>query len=691
MTTVIDLRKKKKDDPMSNATYLLLDFETQSGCDLIEYGLARHSRDQDTLPYYLAYGWYDGKGNLLPGTEIQLWDWWSNEPIPASLVDWIGRGGLVVAHNIGYDRAIWNHALLKQLRRRQGITLPTPQTLPEIHPDQCVDTAYMSRYFGLPGSLDGACSVLGLPIQKDKAGNEAMRRIMNDLTATPDTHPAEFTLIGEYAKTDIGAMAGLLNNFLTRAQPMPGSEYEVMRMDLHLNDDGMHVDMQMAHQMMMEQIRALAPAENEIKRLTGLNAGQTQALKKWLADNNCPLDSLDAKHIGAALRDNTVMDGVPAEVKRVLRLKQDISRVPKKAEAILKAAVDGRMKHTLMAYGARPTGRWSGRGCANIQLHNVSRPRPKVKDADQTLIAEALIRGDAEYIANSYPPILAALSDVQRLMFKAPDGSTYIDCDYSGIEARMLPWIANDDSLLRAFEEGLDLYIVKASGMFSTPYEEVTKEQRGAAKIFVLAAGYGGGESAVHKMAENYGLKFEKQQAIEGINSYRRDSPNIVALWFALEELVRCALGGAVARLKIGRGHVCELVASFTDGALHIKLPSGRDLIYHDAQLSDIDGESSYTDPETGVRLPLDRGRLANNVTQGLCRDLLVYALQRMREAGLRIVHHVHDEVILESRQDSAQETLTTVKRIMSTTPEWCPGLPIDCEGFIDDRWRKGD
>lgn len=53
------------------------------------------------------------------------------------------------------------------------------------------------------------------------------------------------------------------------------------------------------------------------------------------------------------------------------------------------------------------------------------------------------------------------------------------------------------------------------------------------------------------------------------------------------------------------------------------------------------------------------------------------------------IIGHVHDEVLVEVPEDEAEHCLEEMQRIMSTTPEWAPGLLLDTEGFITKRYKK--
>lgn len=70
---------------------------------------------------------------------------------------------------------------------------------------------------------------------------------------------------------------------------------------------------------------------------------------------------------------------------------------------------------------------------------------------------------------------------------------------------------------------------------------------------------------------------------------------------------------------------------------------------------------------------------IVSNCTQALCRDLLAEAMQRLSDAGYRIVMHVHDEVVIEAPMET---DVDTVCKIMSQTPSWARGLILNAAGY---------
>ena len=63
--------------------------------------------------------------------------------------------------------------------------------------------------------------------------------------------------------------------------------------------------------------------------------------------------------------------------------------------------------------------------------------------------------------------------------------------------------------------------------------------------------------------------------------------------------------------------------------------------------------------------------------------------LLRVDKEGHKIIMHVHDEMVIESHKDEAEETLADIIRIMSKPPEWIPDIPVEAEGSILTKYEK--
>ena len=653
-----------------NRDGLFLDFEAASTTDLKAHGLARYLACPTTKPYCFTFA--------LPGMrQADLWE--LGQPVPRQVVAHIATGKPFIAHNAGFDALVWNQVLPRWV---QG--LPALNLRGQV---QC--SAARARYNGLPGSLARAGAALGLPIQKDMAGAEAMKQIMTHPEWTPATHPELFARVYKYALLDTDVMIALWE----ATQPMPAQEQLYWQLDLEVNMRGFGVDLEAARGMSEMFDLAHAMIDFELASATEgklLSASVVQQIKKYAAELGEVMDDSGRETVKTLLE----RPDLPPALRDVLALRLDASRAPKKHGAILRAEVDARMCHSTVYHGAL-SGRSTAMGCGDVQLLNVARPRPGRKWKQTIEYLEAARRRDFDFLTRpDVGPPLAALADAQRHLFCATQpGHVLVAADLSGIEARLAPWCANDEQMLVEFEQDIDGYVLEYASAMDIPPETVTIDQRQIGKVIRLSLQFGGGDGALLTMAQSYGQHLEEDIRRRIVWSYREGHPRMSEWWSTLEYAVLMALDqpGRRIEMPIGRG-LCSKVVFVRDAvALRMELPSGRSISYHNARLVLEPGASApmavYDKPEGFVET-LDRKILSNNMVQGLARDLFWSCMLAVAPAE-QIVHHVYDEMILEVPEERAELRLQQLIERLRRAPAWAPGLPLNAEGFVSKFWRK--
>lgn len=159
------------------------------------------------------------------------------------------------------------------------------------------------------------------------------------------------------------------------------------------------------------------------------------------------------------------------------------------------------------------------------------------------------------------------------------------------------------------------------------------------------------------------------------VKGFRVTNPKVVALWRKLDEVIKTSAKEHQKR---------HLVA---------EMPSGEKLQYFDICASNGGGYIGYVvkgDTSLTSRQPrLWGGTLTENVTQRMARDILANSVVNLESAGIRVVFHAHDEVILEVPVDSKAEAKAEALRIMTTPPEWAPDLPLGVEGDFAEAYTK--
>ena len=198
--------------------------------------------------------------------------------------------------------------------------------------------------------------------------------------------------------------------------------------------------------------------------------------------------------------------------------------------------------------------------------------------------------------------------------------------------------------------------------------------------------GYGGAAGALISMgALDMGLKEDELSDL--ISDWREANPHIVQFWWDIEKAAVSTIKDHQDR-KVGRINI-----SFSANTLWLQLPSGRRLAYIQPKLQvNRFGRMSVTYMGLGQnnkwqRLETYSGKLVENITQATARDLLAEAMWRIERAGLDIVGHVHDEVILEV--PVGKYTVDDVCQIMNLNPVWADGLILNSAGYTGFHYFK--
>ncbi|OFL17121.1 hypothetical protein HMPREF2782_06370 [Anaerococcus sp. HMSC068A02] len=369
----------------------------------------------------------------------------------------------------------------------------------------------------------------------------------------------------------------------------------------------------------------------------------------------------------------------------------DIWLRPKNAHQIQRKAK--KIDYTGMVYCAMtPTGfflvRRNGRVWVTgnsgrlIQVQNLR--RNNLKDLE---LARSLVKNrDYETMEILYESPSDVLSQLIRTAFIPREGTRFIISDFSAIEARVLAWLAGEQWVLDAFENGEDIYCRTASRMFGVPVEKhgVNGHLRQKGKIATLACGYQGALGALKAMGGiEMGLSEDELQSI--VDSWREANPNIVSLWWDIDSVVK-----RVVKTRTKEKYK-SLVISYEKGLLFIQLPSKRRLAYPKAKIgmNRFGGESIvYEGIVVGNKwdkIESYGGKFVENIVQAIARDILAEAMMRIENEGFNIVMHIHDEVVIESDSSSIEE----VNQIMSVVPEWADGLILDADGFESEFYKK--
>ena len=665
---------------------LSIDIETYSSEDLTKTGVYKYAEAEDFEILLFAYAYDDGP--------VEIIDLASGETFPADVYsDLINPTVLKTAFNANFEITCLREALKKIASPM--LKGPAPErgwdwkisTLPA---DQWECTMVKSAMLGLPMNLDGVAKALNLEQQKMAAGRALIRYFSMPCKPTksngmrtrnlPHHDPDKWALFKEYCKQDVETERAIRNK--EKWFTIPQKERELWLLDQRIIGTGVLIDRRMVENAIRMDDEHKEILTAEATELTGLdNPNSPAQLKEWLTEQTGEEVTSLTKTAIPELLDASDSE----EVTRVLELRQEMSKTStKKYQAMLDAVcADGRVRGLLQFCGASRTGRWAGR---LVQVQNL--PQNHLPDLD--LARETVIEGDRELVEMLYGNVPDTLSQLIRTAFVAPEGHRFIVADFSAIEARVTAWLAGEKWRLDVFASHGKIYEASASQMFKVPIDSIDKGSplRQKGKIAELALGYQGGVGALKTMGgERMGLSEPEMQEI--VDSWRLANPNIVRLWYDIQEAAMTVIGNIGRTVEV-RG--CRF--KWDKGLMWITLPSGRSLCYATPGIgrNRFGGDSiTYWGINQTTRKWEKQetygGKLVENLSQAIARDCLAHSMLRLAEEGFKIVMHVHDEVVIEEPYDG--KTMDEACRIMGEPIGWAPGLLLRADGYETEYYKK--
>jgi DNA polymerase len=636
------------------------DFETASECDLPEAGVYNYARHPSTRVLCMSYAFNDGP----------VMTWRPGEPMP-------DVRGQIRAHNAAFERLIFWHVL--------GMDIPL---------EQFYCTATQARANCAPGSLEDVGRFAGLSMRKDHRGAYLVRKC-----CMPPFNTELLPELIEYCEQDVRTMRAA-SQAMRELTPEELEDYHVNE---RINDRGVLVDINLCSAAVKYAADELREIEATVVEITGgeVTSVRSPRMRLWVQERLGPealklMQREDKMSIDKTVRANLLAiddpEEVPPDVKEVIQCADDLwaSSVAKFDRLRNLACADGRVRGAFVFAGGSATGRASSYGA---QLHNAPRKCAK----DPAAVRHAMVRGHA-----IVPTYGSRVTDVLKGMLRPAiipaKGNVFVGYDWSAIEGRVNPWLANSTSgeaKLQCFRDGLDPYIVNAAATFNRPYADIEREyketdksdERQVGKVQELALAFAGGAGAFNSMARIYGVRLSDFEVKRAVNGWRRANPWAGVFWSELEVAYTRALRNPGKEFSAGR------IVYLSDGRhLWYALPSGRVLCYPYARFEE-DGSITYAKaawkPAAGAnewpRARLWKGVAVENCTQATAHDLLREALRKLPD----VVAHIHDEILIECPQDRADEALSNMKAVMTTPPSWASGLPLAVSGKVMLRFGK--
>ena len=318
-----------------------------------------------------------------------------------------------------------------------------------------------------------------------------------------------------------------------------------------------------------------------------------------------------------------------------------------------------------------------------------------------------------------------------RLIFKASDGYRIIGSDYSAQEPRLTAFMSQDENMLKAYQEGKDLYAVIASLSFDKPYEECLefnpithekqvegKERRSQAKAVLLGLEYGRGATSIgeqlgktkaqaQEIIDRFFIAFPKVKDwidrthdsvkkigyVEDWYGRRRRLPNILLPMYEFSE------NDDKNTSNFNPFLICEdrhKVENKKISAYKKKLQG----ITYNSQIRKIMSEAS----KEGINIRCNSNLIAeaerqsvNAIIQGGAATLTKVAMinidndEILNKLGFKLLVTIHDEVLGECPQENANEVAKRLTQVMVDTAKPYMNVPMSCDAYNVKNWYSDE
>ena len=670
--------------------YMVYDFETRSKCDLTVEGADNYAMHESTEVLCCGFKFHPC------GTEFS-YDKHLRRPMTPEIIAKILECDLYMAHNARFDQLIWEYVAVED------------DNFPELEQDKHYCTAAQARVNALPSSLDKALRALDGKNKKDHKGAALIRKF-----SIPRKEDGEFNVqtqadrieMLDYCMKDVRATAEFVHctRFLTP------TEHEDWLVNERINDRGMRIDTELAQLAVgyaNDEQEALATELSELTDGAVTKHSQHTRIKDFVlaeisgtTDEKAVLAEMtvyvkDEKKTSLAkdIRAN-ILNKVDAGEFSISDKAYDVimcsdegnkSSVAKfKRMVSLADSEDDRVRGVLIFAGAGQTLRYSSKGC---QVHNFARDCFKPNDAEALM---GNMRKD-----ESLDDVMLTLSKMLRPAIIPAEGKSFVVGDWSAIEGRFLPWLANSvggELVLDVFRNGEDIYMHTA--------EKMGIDDRQIGKVATLALGYQGGANAFNSMGRNYGVYFSEVQAKAIVDMWRNSNQWAVKFWKDLETAGRQAIRNPDTDFPVGRLKY-RFVKGLMGGSLLCILPNGEAIQYPQARLENVQTSwgvktqvtylkasiNPAADAKTWPRGTLYGGLMAENATQAIAASLLREKLRLLKLSP--IVMHVHDEIVLEVPEAKVYMWAEVLQAAMESVPAWAEGLPLKAVPEVMARYGK--
>ena len=421
-----------------------------------------------------------------------------------------------------------------------------------------------------------------------------------------------------YAAEDADVTLRLHQYFWPRLQAEPGLRalYETIEMPLvgilsRMERNGVLIDAGLLKKQSSELSKQLMDIEKDIHRLAGqpFNIGSPKQIQEILYEKmGLPILARTAK-------------GQPSTAESVL---QDLAADHELPRLILDHRSLSKLKSTYTDRLPEQIDKDSGR--VHTSFHQAVASTGRLSSSDPNL---------------QNIPVRSAAGRRIRQAFIAAPGCRMLAADYSQIELRIMAHLSGDQGLLDAFASGEDIHRSTAADILSIPLDEVTPEQRRAAKAINFGLIYG---MSAFGLAKQLGI--DRSQAKQYVDRYFARYPSVRKFMDAIKATARDQ--GYVETVFKRRLYLPEINARNS-------------------------ARRQYAE-RTAINAPM-QGTAADIIKRAM---IAIDAGPLRQHPGLKLIMQVHDELVFEVPEQLLDEVTDAVRRHMEAAAELRVPLKVD-------------
>ena len=241
-----------------------------------------------------------------------------------------------------------------------------------------------------------------------------------------------------------------------------------------------------------------------------------------------------------------------------------------------------------------------------------------------------------------------------RDVYRAELGNKIITADYSQIELRILAQVSQDEKLIQAYNNNVDLHTLTASKVFNVNMDDVSKEQRSMAKSVNFGVVYGMGPKGLKSNLKNSGVDISEREAEKMINNFYEAYPGVSQY---LQKKRKQAMKN-----------------------YYVKNAAGRIL--------------KFNKPDNKKKEGYIQRQAQNLPIQSLCADMVKIALSNIYEKlgndEVKFINTVHDEIVFEAPENKTEKLSEIVKSEMEKAGKYyLKDVPCISEVSVSDTWQK--